>query len=125
MFLGLAAMFFARGAVAVIAAGAIMMSGYMLVQSTLSAAVRDCTPPEQAGQFQGIRMVFAVLIPMCTGPYIGSFVIARTGSGATYEDLGAVKQIPTPWIFLAAAAVLLLVLIPVHAMKRRQCHADN
>ena len=125
MFLGLAAMFFARGAVAVIAAGAVMMSGYLLVQSALSAAVRDCTPPEQAGQFQGIRMVFAVLIPMCTGPYIGSFVIARTGSGATYEDLGAVKQIPTPWIFLAAAAVLLLVLIPVHAMKRRECHADN
>lgn len=67
MFLGLAAMFFARGAIAVICAGVVMMSGYMLLQSALSALVRDGTPRDQAGQFQGIRMVFAVLIPMCTG----------------------------------------------------------
>ena len=68
-------------------------------------------------------MVFTVLIPMCTGPYIGSFIIGLTGSGATYEDLGTVKQLPTPWIFLTAAAVLLTVLIPVHLMKRRTAHA--
>ena len=70
-----------------------------------------------------LSTVFAVLIPMCTGPYIGSFVIGLTGAGATYEDLGTVKQVPTPWIFLAAAAVLLLVLIPIHLLKRRNNHA--
>lgn len=125
MFLGLAAMFFARGAIAVICAGVVMMSGYMLLQSALSALVRDGTPRDQAGQFQGIRMVFAVLIPMCTGPYLGSCVIACTGSGATYEELGTVKELPTPWIFLAAAAILPLILIPVYAMKRRERHAAN
>ena len=125
MFLGLVLMFFARGAAFVIVAGAVMMSGYMLIQSALTASVRDCTPADQAGQFQGIRMVFAVLIPMCTGPYLGTFVIGLTGSGATYQDLGTVKQLPTPWIFLAAAAVLLTVLIPVQIMKRSTAHAEH
>ena len=123
MLAGLVLMFFTRSMPAVIGAGTVMMSGYMLLQSTLSATVRDHTPADKAGQFQGIRMVFTVLIPMCTGPYIGSFVIGLTGAGATYEDLGTVKQVPTPWIFLAAAAVLLLVLIPIRLLKRRNAHA--
>ena len=123
MLAGLVLMFFTRSMLAVIGAGTVMMSGYMLLQSALSATVRDHTPADKAGQFQGIRMVFTVLIPMCTGPYIGSFVIGLTGAGATYEDLGTVKQVPTPWIFLAAAAVLLLVLIPIRLLKRRNNHA--
>jgi len=123
MLVGLVMMFFTRSMLAVIGAGTVMMSGYMLLQSALAATVRDHTPADKAGQFQGIRMVFTVLIPMCTGPYIGSFVIGLTGAGATYEDLGTVKQVPTPWIFLAAAAVLLLVLIPIRLLKRRNAHA--
>ena len=123
MFLGLVLMFFARGMIAVIGAGIVMMSGYMLLQSALAATVRDHTPTDKVGQFQGIRMVFTVLIPMCTGPYIGSFLIAMTNAGATYEDLGTVKQVPTPWIFLGAAAVLLLVLIPITMLKRRNTDA--
>jgi len=102
-----------------------MMSGYMLLQSALAATVRDHTPADKVGQFQGIRMVFTVLIPMCTGPYIGSFLIGLTNAGATYEDQGTVKQVPTPWIFLGAAAVLLLVMIPVTMLKRREKHAEN
>ena len=125
MLLGLVLMFFTRGMLPVICAGTVMMSGYMLLQAALSASVRDHTPADAAGQFQGIRMVFAVLIPMCTGPHIGSFIIGLTGAGATYEDLGTVKQVPTPWIFLAAAAVLLLVLIPLTLMKRRDAHAEH
>jgi len=125
MLIGLVLMFFTRSMIAVILAGIVMMSGYMLLQAALSASVRDHTPADAVGRFQGIRMVFAVLIPMCTGPHIGSFVIGLTGAGATYEDLGTVKQVPTPWIFLAAAAVLLLVLIPLTLMKRREAHAEH
>lgn len=120
MVLGLLLMFFARSSLAVIGAGTVMMSGYMLVQAAASSSVRDFTPADQVGRFQGIRMVFAVLIPMCTGPYIGSFVIRLTGSGATYQELGAVKEVPTPWIFPAAAAVLIFVLIPVLMMKKEK-----
>ena len=64
MFCGLAAMYFVRSAVGVILAGSVMMSGYMLMTAVLSANIRDWTPVDKAGHFQGIRMIFAVLLPM-------------------------------------------------------------
>jgi len=115
---GLLLMFFARSMAFVFAAGAIMMSGYMLVTAVLSASIRDYTPIGQAGSFQGIRMIFAVLLPMIIGPFIGAAVI-RGGAG-TYEELGTVKNIPTPAIFLASAVVLLTVLIPLVLMKKEE-----
>lgn len=118
MFAGLVAMFFVRGAAAVVIAGAVMMSGYMLVTASLSAAVRDFTPREKAGHFQGIRMIFAVLLPMVIGPYIGAAVIRNSGS--TYVELGIVKNVPTPSVFLASAAALLFVVIPVLLIRRRE-----
>lgn len=122
MLAGLVGMFFARSMAAVIAAGAVMMSGYMLVTASLSATVRDYTPVEKAGHFQGIRMIFAVLLPMIIGPYIGAVLIKN--SSGTYTDLGVVKNVPTPSVFLAAAAVLLLVIIPILVLKRRSEHEN-
>ena len=118
MLAGLVGMFYARGMLAVTIAGIVMMSGYILVTAALSANVRDWTPPDKAGHFQGIRMIFAVLLPMIIGPAIGSAVIR--GSDSTYVELGVVKTVPTPSIFLAAAAVLLLVVIPVIILRRRE-----
>ena len=118
MLVGLILMFFARGAVFVIIAGAVMMSGYMLVSAVLSATVRDHTPEGKIGMFQGIRMIFTVLLPMITGPYIGAAVIRN--SAETYTELGVVKSVPTPAIFLAAGAVLVLVVIPVSILIRRK-----
>ena len=106
MFAGLLGMFFARSMLAVILTGCIMMSGYMLVTAILSGIIRDHTPAGKAGHFQGIRMIFGVLLPMILGPAIGAAVIR--GSDSTYVDLGVVKTVPTPSIFLAAAVVLLL-----------------
>jgi MFS family permease len=117
MLVGLTAMYFVKGMLPVIAAGAVMMSGYMLVAASLSAMVRDYTPTDKAGHFQGIRMVFAVLLPMVIGPFIGAAVIKNSKS--TYVELGVVKQVPTPTIFLAAAAALLFILIPITLLKRR------
>ena len=117
MFCGLAAMYFVRSAVGVILAGSVMMSGYMLMTAVLGANIRDWTPVDKAGHFQGIRMIFAVLLPMIIGPWIGAAII-RGGEG-TYVELGQIKSVPTPGIYLAAAAVLLLVLIPVFALRRR------
>ncbi len=118
MLAGLVLMYFARGAAFVIAAGCVMMSGYMVLSAMLSAAVRDRTPAGRAGMFQGIRMIFSVLIPMVTGPFIGAAVIKNNPE--TYNDLGTVKNVPTPTIFLAAAAVLLLAAIPILALKKSE-----
>ena len=62
-------------------------------------------------------MIFGVMLPMIIGPFIGSAVIKN--SARTYVELGEVKSVPTPGIFLAAAVVLLLVLLPVLALKKQ------
>ena len=99
-------------------AGSVMMSGYMMMSAALGANIRDWTPKDKAGHFQGIRMIFGVLLPMILGPAIGAAVIR--GSDSTYVDLGVVKTVPTPSIFLAAAVVLLLILPPVLALRKKE-----
>lgn len=113
---GLLLMFPARGMLAVIGAGTVMMSGFMLGVAALSATVRNLTPQDRAGEVQGLRMVFVVLIPMVVGPFIGAAVIS--GAAETYVDLGVVKQVPTPWIFPAAALVVALIVVPVALLRR-------
>ena len=118
MLAGLTGMFFVRSVIAVIIVGSVMMSGFMLVTACLSATVRDYTPKDKVGHFQGIRMIFAVMLPMIIGPYIGAAVIKNSNS--TYLDLGVVKNVPTPSIFLASAVVLLFIIIPILKLKRRK-----
>lgn len=107
----------ARGLVPVILAGLVMMSGFMLTTAAIVAKVRDYTPVDRAGAVQGLRMIFFVLIPMVIGPFIGAAVIS--GADEYYEDLGVLKQVPTPGIFLAAAVVVLAIVIPVAMLRRR------
>lgn len=115
---GLVCMFFARETVPVILSGVLMLGAGMVLSACLQGLIRDHTPADKAGQFQGIRILFQVLLPMVTGPYIGSAVIGRTGR--TYEELGTVKDVPTPAIFLAAAGVLLLAALPIALLRRRE-----
>ncbi len=119
MFVGLISMYFAREIAWVVPCGMVMMSGYMLLTSALSAQLRELTPADQAGHFQGIRMIFSVMVPMIIGPFIGAALIQ--GGGATYVDLGQTKTVPTPAIFLGAAALLLLLIIPM-ALLSREIH---
>jgi MFS family permease len=114
---GLLLMVFARGLVPVIVAGLVLMSGFMLSAAATGAAVRDFSPPDRVGMVQGLRMIAYVLVPMVIGPFIGAAVIS--GADATYEELGQLKQVPTPAIFVAAALVVLLVVFPVRALRRR------
>lgn len=118
MLLGLAAMYFVRSQLGVMVAGTVMMSGYMMMSAALGANIRDWTPADKVGHFQGIRMIFAVMLPMVIGPAIGAAVIR--GGQSTYVELGQVKTVPTPAIYLAAAAVLLLVAIPLAALRKAE-----
>ena len=118
MLVGLIGMYLSRTFLTVVIAGAVMMSGYMLATAILSATVRDFTPRDKIGHFQGVRMIFTVLLPMLIGPYIGAAVIKN--SAETYTELGVVKTVPTPAIFLAAAVVLLLVIAPVLMLRRKE-----
>ena len=122
-FVGLVLMYFARSQWFVAVAGVVMLGGGMVVAACCQGLIRDYTPEGKAGLFQGIRILFQVLIPMVTGPFIGVAVIRNTGM--TYEELGTVKQVPTAEIFLAAAVVLLLLVVPIRLLKRKTAEGSK
>jgi MFS family permease len=111
---GLVATWLARDFVAVAIAATIMMAGMMASFATVSALTRDATPHGRAGSVQGLRMLLGVMVPMVIGPFIGAAAILSDGE--TFVELGESRAVPSAGIFLAAAAVLLLV--PVFTMLR-------
>ncbi|HNY93537.1 MAG TPA: MFS transporter [Flexilinea sp.] len=118
MLIGLVGLFFSRRNIPVTFWGIIMMSGYMMISATLSALIRDFTPPGKVGVFQGVRMIFTVMLPMVIGPYIGAWLIKS--NGGIYEELGQTKNIPTPDIFLVSAFVLCFIVIPLYFLGKNQ-----
>lgn len=86
--------------------------GYAVLTILLNATVRDYTPEDKVGQFQGIRMIFYVLIPMVVGPYIGDLAIQS--STRTYmNEYNVETPLPTEHMFLAAAVIAVFVFIPL------------
>ena len=117
--LGALLFFFARGMAFIIVAGIVLMSGYMVSVAVFGAKVRDYTPKNKAGLFQGIRMIFVVLIPMVTGPYIGqgfSYINADTFP----NEYGQMVIKPNEFIFIGTLIVLVLSLIPVIILLRKE-----
>ena len=114
--IGLVGMYLVREPWLVMIFGSLMMGGNMILTSIGHGLFRDHTPLDQAGRYQGVRMVFGVMLPMVIGPFIGSMVIKNTN--LTYVDLGVVKQVPTPLIFLVAGILLLLVVFPYVQLNR-------
>lgn len=112
---GLIGMYLLRDLIAVTISGLIMMSGFMVLLASINGLIQDYLPRGMAGRFQGVRMIFAVMLPMLIGPFIGSQVIKN--SNETYVDLGVTKQVPTPTIFLAAVIALFFIVIPFYVLK--------
>ena len=115
---------FAMGGVMI--AGTIMMSGYMIGTAVIGAKVRDYTPVNEVGLFQGIRMIFIVLIPMVTGPYIGRGV-SYINKVTYINEYGQTVVRPNSFIFLFAAIVICLAIIPtlIIIKKERQLKANE
>ncbi len=94
----------------------ITMAGYGLLMILLGATVRDYTPEDKTGMFQGIRMIFNVLLPMVIGPVIGKEICEI--SAFTYtNDYGVTQSAPGSVMFFAAAVVGVFIIIPVIALK--------
>lgn len=91
--------------------------GYVVLQIQLSAAVRDFIPEDKVGLFQGIRMIFAVLIPMVVGPMIGD--IACRISNLTIVEYGVEKLVPSTSMFLFAAIVAVFVFAPIILLSKK------
>ena len=67
----------------------------------------DKYPEGDIGKFQGIRMIFMVLLPMVIGAPIGSAIISTFGIPI------ADGYIPTPEIFIFGGLISLLSVIPI------------
>ncbi|MFY9446104.1 MAG: MFS transporter [Dethiobacteria bacterium] len=98
--------------------GTVMMLGSLLLALVFNALARDKMPESQRGHFNGIRMIFYVMLPMVIGPFIGSNIIKA--SSTTYVDeYGLVQSVPIPEIFLATSLVSLLIIIPALLLNKR------
>ena len=114
---GLVGMFFVRSMVYVGIAVFIMLASYLVLTTIATATLREYTPEGKAGRFQGIRMIFCVMLPMIIGPFVGSALF--TQSDAVYLDLGSEKKVPTPNIYLGAAAILLFSLYFYFSLRKK------
>ena len=77
-----------------------MMSGYLMGMAVFGAMLRDYTPENRAGSFQGLRIVGQVLVPGIIGPAIGAAVLKNAAQ--VLNDDGTYSFIPNENIFLAA-----------------------
>lgn len=92
--------------------------GNALVNILFGAAVKDFIPEGKAGLFQGIRMIFAVMLPMIIGPVIGDKacqIAART----IINEANAEVIVPAKDMFLWAGIVCILALIPLYFLVKK------
>ncbi len=106
-----------KNIVGIIAGVAPTLIGYIVIMIQFGATVRDNIPQDKVGLFQGIRMIFLVLIPMVVGPTLGN--IAAKNSDVVYIENGAEKVLPTEAMFLYAAVVAALIFIPMLAFLKK------
>lgn len=104
----------------------LMMTGYLAGMAVFGAMIRDYTPENKAGMFQGLRIVAQVLIPGVIGPAIGAAVLSNAEQ-ITNSD-GTTSFIPNANIFLAAGAAAVFVwlsLILVLKTKKGERMREN
>ena len=118
---GYVLLFCFRSTVPVFLGSLLMMCGYLAGMAVFGAKLRDHTPENRAGMFQGLRIVGQVLIPGIIGPYIGALVLQNAEK--IVGDDGTERFLPNANIFLAAliaaAAVIPVLLLVFRSEKRR------
>ena len=119
-------MYFANNQIFIIIAATVLMTGYLIGTAAIGAKVRDLTPIKETGLFQGVRMVFVVLLPMVTGPYIG-LGLSNINPNYYINEYGKEVIAPNHFIFLGTCIALLLAIIPIlifiRMEKREQTNA--
>lgn len=92
--------------------------GNALVNILFSATIKDFIPEGKAGLFQGIRMIFAVMLPMIIGPYIGE-TACKYAARTIINEANAEVIVPAKDMFLWAGIVTVLALIPLYFLLKK------
>ena len=92
--------------------------GNAMVNILFGATVKDFIPEGKAGRFQGIRMIFAVLLPMVIGPVIGDMACQRAAQTIINEANAAVI-VPAKNMFLWAGVVSIFALVPLYFLIKK------
>ena len=100
LMLGYGFLYFCRSTALVFVGSLLMMCGNLGGGAMFGAMVRDHTPANKAGMFQGLRICAQVLIPGVIGPAIGAAVLKNAATIA--NDDGTTSFIPNENVFLAA-----------------------
>ncbi len=98
--------------------------GYAMLAIILGAVIRDFTPEDKTGLFQGVRMIFMVLIPMVAGPRLA--MIAAKNSTITYvNDYGAENVLPSSNMFIIAGILTLFIFVTLIPLIKKGLKTDK
>lgn len=92
--------------------GTVLMGGILSLTGFFTATFQDHIPTGFEGRYQGVRMCFSVLIPMIIGPII-SLILGLDAMGLNGDSF-----IPPYSVFLAAAVVALLAVVPLAYLRK-------
>ena len=92
--------------------------GNALVNILFSATVKDFIPEGKTGMFQGIRMIFAVMLPMVIGPVIGDKA-CQSAAQTIINEVGAEVIVPAKNMFLWAGIVCIFAIIPLYFLIKK------
>lgn len=95
--------------VLIVIARALLYGGWMAMTVAATAMFKNLIPADSHGRFEGMRMIFMVLIPMIVGPEIGSLLIGA-------NDV-------SPIIYIMTGIVALAAYIPVLILNRMEKQA--
>ncbi|MBP3559806.1 MAG: MFS transporter [Clostridia bacterium] len=98
--------------------------GNALVNILFGATIKDFIPDGKSGLFQGVRMIFAVLLPMVIGPFIGD-AACQYAARTIINEANAEVIVPAKNMFLWAGIVCVLALIPLYFLVKKGVDADN
>lgn len=86
--------------------------GYVAILQTTKVWTKQLYPKDSKGQFEGIWILFFVLIPMIGGSLLGEAVVKTGGEQFLNTVSGQTEYIPNGNIFFVGAAIVLLSAVP-------------
>jgi MFS family permease len=115
--IGYILLFFFKSTALVFIGSLLMMCGYLCGMAVFGARIRDLTPINRSGMFQGVRIFSQVLLPGVIGPFIGKTVLSN--AEVIVNNDGTESFIPNESIFLAALIVIILLLAFILPLNKK------